>query len=122
MSIPLHCTAIGKALLSGLPREAALETLGRTGQSRRTANTLTSLEALTADLDATQERGWSLDDEENEVGVVCVGAAVRDATGRATAAVSVSQLLSDVTDMPPEVAGPLVASTAREVSRSIGGA
>lgn len=121
MSIPLHCTAIGKALLSGLPREEALEILERTGQPRRTPNTRTTLAALTADLDATRERGWSLDDEENELGVVCVGAAVRDATGRVTAAVSVSQLLGDVTDMPPEAAGPLVADTAREVSRSIGG-
>lgn len=120
MGIPLHCTAIGKAILAALPRPEAVEMVQRTGQERRTRHTHISLDALVADLDLTAERGWSVDDEENELGVVCVGAAVRDATGRVTAAVSVSQLLSDLQDFPPDVAGPLVSQTARRVSESIG--
>ncbi|MCK6065443.1 MULTISPECIES: IclR family transcriptional regulator [Microbacterium] len=120
MSIPLHCTAIGKALLAGMPRREAVEIVARAGQPARTPHTRTTPEALEADLDLTTERGWALDDEENEIGVVCVGAAVRDATGRVTAAVSVSQLLGDLEEMPPGVAGPLVAETAREVSNSMG--
>lgn len=120
MSIPLHCTAIGKALLAGLPRPDVREIVTRTGQAKRTPNTRTTLDALATDLDVSAGRGWALDDEENEMGVVCVGAAVRDATGRVVAAVSVSQLVSDLEEMPPELAGPLVAQTAREVSESIG--
>ena len=120
MAIPLYCTSIGKAVLAGLPRDEAIELVERTGQTQRTPNTHTTLTALSVDLDLTADRGWSLDNEENEVGVVCVGAAVRDATGRVAAAVSISQLLSDLDEMPPEVAGPLVANTAREVSQSIG--
>ena len=47
-------------------------------------------EQALAELRATRERGYSIDDEENEVGARCVGVAVTDATGRPQAAISVS--------------------------------
>lgn len=120
MSIPLHCTSIGKALLAGLPREEATRILQRTGQPARTPRTYATLNALLRDLDETRERGWSIDDEENEVGVVCIGAAVTDASGRVSSALSISQLRSEPDRVPHEKAGPLVARAARELSIALG--
>jgi len=120
MAIPLHCTSIGKAMLSCAPREYVEALVARTGLARRTPNTLTSIEALQANLDEARERGWAMDDEENETGVVCAGAAVRDHTGRVTAGVSVTQLRSDPAATSLDVLGPLVANAAAEVSMGLG--
>jgi DNA-binding IclR family transcriptional regulator len=51
-----------------------------------------STEALREQLAAVRTRGWSQDEEENEDGIFCFGAAIVDASGRPVAAVSVSTL------------------------------
>ena len=120
MSIPLHCTGIGKALLAAMAEEDVASLVQRTGLPRRTPRTLTTLEALMADLRTTRDRGWAGDVEENEDGIVCAGAAIRDHSGRMTAAISVSQLRSDPTAVALDVVGPEVAAAAAEVSTGLG--
>jgi IclR family transcriptional regulator, acetate operon repressor len=120
MAIPLHCTGIGKAILAGMPDDEVAALVRRTGLPGRTPRTLTTLESLLAELRATRERGWSRDLEENEQGIVCVGAGVRDHSGRVSAAVSVSQLRSDPTAVDPDDLGPHVAAAAAEVSAGFG--
>ena len=95
MAMPLHCTAIGKAVLAGMPDAEAAALLGRSRLPARTPNTITDPDRLRTHLREVRERGWSVDDEENEAGVRCVGAAVFDHTDRAIGAVSVSQLITD---------------------------
>ena len=116
MAIPLHCTSIGKAILAGMPDDEVAALVQRTGLPGRTPQTLTTPEALLADLKTIRDRGWACDLEENEVGIVCVGAAVRDHSGRLSAAISVSQLRSDPTAIDPDLLGPQVAAAAAEVS------
>ncbi len=120
MSIPLHCTSIGKAILAGFSDEDVRAVLDRTGMAARTPATLTTPERLIDDLRAIRARGWSRDDEENESGIVCVGAGVRDQSGRTVAAVSVSQLASDPTRTDLDELGPWVARAADEVSTAFG--
>ena len=50
MAIPLHCTAIGKALLAAMPDEEVVELMRRTGLPRRTPRTITTPECLLDDL------------------------------------------------------------------------
>lgn len=116
---PLHCTALGKAMLAADPVLAArLE--GRSLPAR-TSRTLTTPEALAAELVATGSRGYAVDDRENEAEVRCAGAAIRDHTGAVVGAISVS---GPATRLTPErirnEVGPLVRATAREISRAMG--
>ncbi len=120
MAVPLHCTSIGKAILSALPESEVRAIVARTGLPARTTHTHTTADELLADLTVAGERGWALDQEENELGVVCVGGPVRDHTGHVTAAVSVSQLRSDPEAMPVDRLGAQVAAAAREVSSGLG--
>jgi DNA-binding IclR family transcriptional regulator len=120
MAIPLHCTGIGKALLAGMTDAEVAALAERTGLPRRTPQTLTTLDTLLADLGGVRDRGWARDLEENELGIVCVGAAIRDHSGRASAAISVSQLRSDPTAVDVEDLGPDVAAAAAEVSAVFG--
>jgi DNA-binding IclR family transcriptional regulator len=112
--IPLHCTAIGKSLL------ADMETLPRLELVRRTPQTLVSMGALRAELSLVRERGFAIDDEENERNIRCVGAAVRDHTGAATHAISVSALTVELSFDDAVALGPRVVAAADAVSEALG--
>lgn len=92
MRIPLHCTAIGKCLLAHQPRADVDTVATRVGLPQRTPATITTKRALHAELATVRDRGYALDDEENEATVRCIAVPVADVTGRAIAAVSVSTI------------------------------
>ena len=87
---PVYCTAMGKAILAYLP-EAQVEAIVRKqGLKAVTANTITSFLDLKAELKVIRERGYAIDNEEIEEGLRCIGCVVRDFSGGAVAAISVS--------------------------------
>lgn len=117
---PLHCTAVGKAMLA-FQESAEVDRITRgKGLRRFTAQTITSAARLREELRAIASRGWAVDDMEHEEGVRCVGAPIRDHEGRVFAAISVS---GPSQRMPPprdaDTAGTLVGVT-REISRRLG--
>jgi len=84
----LHSTALGKAILAQMPKQAARELLGAQPYLRLTARTKTRFVPLLVDLSAAREKGYAVSDEENIVGVFAIGAPVRDASGATVAAIS----------------------------------
>ncbi|WP_166356163.1 IclR family transcriptional regulator [Phytoactinopolyspora limicola] len=76
---PAHCTGVGKLLLShALGSDEAVRVWVHAGGDlpRRTANTITRADAFVAELTRIRERGYAVDDEENEDGVACVAVPV----------------------------------------------
>jgi DNA-binding IclR family transcriptional regulator len=94
---PLHCTGLGKAILAALPPERVREIAARRGLPRYTPRTITSLDRLEQELALIRSRGYALDWEENEAGVVCVAAPVPDPHGGLVASISVSAPISRMT-------------------------
>lgn len=84
---PAYCTALGKAMLAFDP--VATAEVVEQGLPSRTSRTLTSPEALLADLERSAAEGLAFDHQESYEGLTCVAAPVRGA-GRAIAAVSLS--------------------------------
>ena len=120
MRRPLYCTAAGKAILAALPEDEAAR-LWQAGEiTAYTPHTLLSLPALQRDLAETRRSGFAHDREENELGVYCLAAAIRDYTGRCLAALSVSSPVARMT--PERVArlGACAVETAREISAALG--
>ncbi|MFC4945999.1 IclR family transcriptional regulator [Pseudonocardia sp. GCM10023141] len=117
---PVHCTAAGKVLVAGLP-EADLDALvARLTFPRRTANTITDEMSFRAELARVRELGWGHDREENELSINCIAAPIRDVTGRAVAAVSVSVPDIVMTDEQLLTLLPILAGTAEAISRDSG--
>ena len=117
---PAYCTSVGKAILAQLPTDQVNDTITRCGLTKRTKHTITSPHALRTDLSQTRTRGYAIDDEENEDGVRCVGAAVLDYAGRPVAGISVSGPAFSITrERLPEVSRPLVAA-AQALSAELG--
>ena len=89
-SNPVHCTSVGKAMLAFLPEERLNEVLRRTRFERFTNRTISTAEALKAEIEKTRRRGYAVDDEELEEGLRCIAVPVLDAQRMPVAAVSVS--------------------------------
>lgn len=92
---PAYRTAVGKALLAhALPDlESVVQWAGTTVLERKTPNTITTPVQLAAALEEVRERGFSTDDQENEIGVNCVAIPVYLGSPRVpSGAVSVSGL------------------------------
>jgi DNA-binding IclR family transcriptional regulator len=86
-AFPLHCTANGKALLAGMPKEKALALLPR-WLPQLTPNTIHSRDALRVELARIRGEGVAFDREEHTLGICAAGVAIHDATGP-VAAISV---------------------------------
>jgi IclR family KDG regulon transcriptional repressor len=87
---PAYCTGVGKALLAHLPRDVVRRNFEGTKLHRYTPHTIVTLKGLLAELATISVRGFSLDNEEHEVGVCCVAAPIRDMRGDVIAALSIS--------------------------------
>jgi IclR family transcriptional regulator, acetate operon repressor len=90
VQMPLHTTAIGKCVLSGLD-DAALEGyIQRVGLFPKTERTVTSAGELRAELERIRGQGYAIDDEENEKAIRCLAAPVHNSRGTIVSGVSVS--------------------------------
>ncbi|KLN52346.1 IclR family transcriptional regulator [Variovorax paradoxus] len=92
-SVSLHSTAVGKAYLAALDDSAVKKLLNDLPMPRYTANTPVDPAQLRALIREARERGWAVDNEENEPGICCFGAVIRGAGGVPVAAISVSTLV-----------------------------
>jgi DNA-binding IclR family transcriptional regulator len=119
-SAPTHCTSVGKAILAFQPEEtlARLASLGPL--ARYTDATITDAAALAANLAETRARGWSLDEGEHQPGLRCVGAPIRDVTGRVFAAISVSAPVRELTSARVPNAVKMVRHAAAGISAALG--
>ncbi len=88
--VPLHCTSVGKLLLSVQPRRRRDELIGATTLARYTENTITDPDALRRELDEIRKRGYSIDNQEFLAGVVCLAVPVRDSKGVICAGLAIS--------------------------------
>lgn len=86
----LHSTAIGKAILAYQAPEAIEALVKLDALPRLTPQTKTDPKALGRELERTRQRGYSLDQEEGEVGLCCVGAPIFDHRGEVRYALSLS--------------------------------
>src|SRR5439155_20583542 len=114
---PLHCSSLGKALLAALDDESVLAVVDAVGLERVTEYSLADRGSLLADIHRTRRRGYAVDQQEALLGVWCLGAPIRDHTGRSVAAISLSTIKEF---FDPDGAGPQVTAAAVEISRAMG--
>jgi len=86
----LHCTALGKAILSQLSEARIEQIIDRHGLPQRTENTISTREALFDALDTVRSQGVAYDDEEVLQGLRCVAAPINHPTGDLHGAISIS--------------------------------
>ncbi|MFE4636056.1 IclR family transcriptional regulator [Streptomyces sp. NPDC056773] len=117
LRIPLHATAIGKAVLAHLPPEEVEAVLRATGMPAVTRRTRTDREVLAEELRTVRVRGRAVDDEEFEPSVRCLGMPVFDRQGVPVGGVSLSALTFLTTREELERFAPALLQAARGVER-----
>ena len=117
--IPMYCSALGKAIMA-FSSEELLITILNQPLVQRTPNSITSAEALKAELILIQSRGYAIDNEENEISIRCVGAPIFDYTATPIAAISISVPRQRMNHERYTLLGPMVMEAAHMVSRRKG--
>ncbi|WP_205740591.1 IclR family transcriptional regulator [Haloactinopolyspora alba] len=116
---PAHSTGVGKAYLAFAGDEAVDLVVGH-GMPARTEQTVTDPRRFRAELCRVRDRGYAVDDVENEADIRCVAAPIVDHAGSVTAALSVAGLATRITPERYEHLGGLAVRTARAVSAALG--
>lgn len=118
--VPLHCTAIGKLLLSELPDTALNALLASGALTRYTRTTITDARRLKAELGRIRRQGYSTDNEEFMSGVVCIAAPVRGPrNGQVCAGLAISAAEARLTLAGVKRFLPELRSAAARLSRNL---
>ena len=118
--LPAYATAIGKAQLAYLS-SGEIERLFRDRKLVKfTPNTKTDVKEIENELARVKELGYAIDYEEYQLEVRCVGAPIRDYTGRVIAAISVSGPSYRFPDDRLGLMGEMIREVANEISKALG--
>lgn len=115
-----HSTALGKAMLAFWPASRLDGLIKRAPLAARTPNTIVDADALRSELRRVRDRGYAVDNEENEPGARCVGSPIFDRAGRVVAAVSVSGPASRLKPASIPAVAASVMSASRQISARLG--
>lgn len=115
-----YCTAAGKSMLSTMSDREVAQVWACSEVRPYTPKTVTELPALYSQLDSTRRTMTAYDDEENEPGTRCVASPIRDYTGSARYAISVSVPLFRMDDETVERLAVMVRETALDISAELG--
>ena len=87
---PMHCSAVGKAVLAAMPEVEVDAIIRQRGLPKRSPNTITDAESLKEHLRMVRAQGFAINDVENEEGIRAIGVALAPYSGMPIAAISIS--------------------------------
>jgi DNA-binding IclR family transcriptional regulator len=117
---PMHCTGVGKALMSGMPDDAIDRLIATHGLRAHTRHSITDRRRLLQELEGIRRGGIAFDNEELNLGVKCVAAPIRSSSGSVVAAISLSGPAQRFTPSAIRRFEKDVRAASVEISRAIG--
>lgn len=114
-SYPLHCTTLGRSLLSDLPDELIMSILPITIE-RLTPYTIVDKQQILEKIREINRTNYSVESEEFYLGLSCVGSPVRGIGNKVVAALSVTAPQVRMTAKMVEEIIPAVVDTSRKIS------
>jgi IclR family transcriptional regulator, KDG regulon repressor len=118
--VPIHSSAVGKVLVAFKSDEELNEILNGYVFKKQTENTITNRKDFLKEVEKIRSLGYAVDNQENEPGVRCVAAPVRNYSGQVIAAISIS---APIARIEQERFTPLLAllqQTAMKISQEMG--
>ncbi len=121
--MPIASTGVGKALMLGSPQaqwRSLYDEAAAMKKADRERPKMLPWPAYLERMQAYAARDWVMDLEENEIGIRCVGAPVRDVSGEVVAAISVASVIFHMSEERMLELGPRVHEMASRISRALG--
>lgn len=117
---PMYCSAVGKSILAELSAGEIKEIWDNSVIEKKTEHTILSLNELHKAVKQVREKGYALDNEENEIGVRCIGACIFNHQGQVKYAFSVSAPVNRMSDEKIEEFQEYVLDIKKELSMKLG--
>ncbi|WP_203333654.1 IclR family transcriptional regulator [Planococcus beigongshangi] len=118
---PYYCTGVGKIFLSGKTAHSYERAIENTDFTPKTENTITSKLQLDEEIERVKKYGYALDNIENEDGIRCIAAPIKDAKGNIIASFSISGPSSRITmELIESELIEKIANTSKEISKQLG--
>lgn len=116
---PLHSTGVGKILLLNYDEKELDNLIRSKGLPKITENTITTRDRLLSELDRIRESGYSLDNEECEIGARCIAAPIKDYSGKIIASMSLTGPINRMTSEKIERVKTVIMELSREISKKL---
>lgn len=117
---PMYCSGVGKAIMAALPEKEMRQVWDDSVIEKKTDKTITDFEEMKGVLSEIRKNGYALDDEENEEGVRCVAACLRNYQSEVKYAFSISGPASRMTKERVKDLAAEVLKVQEELSRELG--
>jgi DNA-binding IclR family transcriptional regulator len=116
----VHTTGVGKAILAFLDPKEQEDIMRQRGLAKLTPLSITSGPKLLKEFERVRQAGYAVDDEENSLGVRCVGAPIFNAQGKVEASVASTGTINDVPRAGVARLAEMVKEAGRRISHQIG--
>lgn len=117
---PMYCTSVGKALMAHMEDDEIQNIWSESNIVAYTEHTITRFEDMKVEIEKIRNQRYSVDEQENELGVRCVGTAILDYTGNPVAAISVSGPTNRVTKEKVEEIARIAIGISEKISYELG--
>jgi IclR family transcriptional regulator, KDG regulon repressor len=115
----VHCTGLGKALLAFSNEQMIRDCLSVGSFAKYTESTITSPANFRKELIRVKQKGYSIDDEEEEAGVRCVAVPVFNPLGELVTALSVTGTTAQISSSSFDKLAATVKEAASRISRAL---
>ncbi|OCG27858.1 IclR family transcriptional regulator [Gilliamella sp. wkB108] len=116
----LHTTGLGKGLLCAFQDEKIVKILGEEPYPSKTPLSKTNAQEVLADANATRNRGYAIDDREDNLEMYCISSVIRNHDNEPIASLSVASLYSGMTEDKEKLIAGFVKNTALQISKKMG--
>ena len=117
--IPLYCSGVGKAIAADMDQSQIQSIWEHSTIRKLTPHTIIDYTQFLEKIKEAREKGYALDDEENELGVRCIAVGLPDYRGRSKYAFSISAPASRMTDQRLEELDQILLKTKQEILKNM---
>jgi IclR family KDG regulon transcriptional repressor len=116
----VYCTAVGKSMLAHMSEEEVLSIWKNSHIDKLTEYTITDFDKFKEVLSTVKEKGYAIDEQENEIGIRCTAASILDYKGEVCGAISISGSIISFKEDKVEEFSKLIIEYAGKISRELG--
>ena len=117
--IPLYCSGVGKAMAADMKETQIREIWDNSPIRKLTPHTIIHYTQFLDKIKEVHQKGYALDDEENELGVRCIAVSIPDFKGRPKYAFSISAPVARMSDKRIEELSKIVLHIKKEITANM---
>lgn len=118
--VPIHTSAVGKSLIALKTDDELDQLLEGYQYTSQTEKSISSKEELLEEIKRVRIAGYSMDNEENEPGIVCFAVPIKDYSGNVIAGISMSMPASKVNEEARNYYVDLLKECSSKISQDLG--